>query len=173
MRTRMIGKRPRFRKGFTLVELMITTVIMIIVAFTIGAVIVDGQIGWNTMYERIYSDVVTDGYVTRKKFDSVMRNASSSRFVLADDGSWIEVYYYADASSTVVDRYARFYVTDGNLHLEYGQLVPKEVISDETICGNVSECMFKQAGTSAQMMLTLDDGIQTKSIVTSAVAHNL
>ena len=69
MRMRMIRKSPRFRTGFTLVELMITTVIMIIVGLVIGAVLVDGQIGWNTMYEHIHSDVVTDGYVARKKFD--------------------------------------------------------------------------------------------------------
>lgn len=173
MRTRMIRKRPGIRNGFTLVELMITSVIMVIVGLAIGVVIVDGQIGWNTMYERINSDVVTDGYVVRKKFDTVMRNASRNRFVLADDGSWIEVYYYADASSTVVDRYARFYVADSDLKLEYGQLEPSEVIGSETLCENVSECTFKQAGTSVQMTLTLDDGIRTNTIVTSAVAHNL
>ena len=93
--------------------------------------------------------------------------------MLADDGSWIEVYYYADASSVVVDRYARFYVTDSDLKLEIGQLAPSEVISVETLCGDVSDCAFKQAGTSAQMTLTLDDGIQVNTIVTSAVAHNL
>jgi hypothetical protein len=169
----MLRKSPQFREGFTLVELMITTVIMIIVGVVIGAVMVDGQTGWNTMYERIHSDVVTEGYVARKKFDNVMRNASRGRFELASDGSWIEVYYYADGFSTVVDRYAYFYVTNGELKLEYGQLSPKEVIDVETICRNVCECIFKQAGTSLQMMLTLDDGIQTKSIVTSAVAHNL
>ena len=92
--------------------------------------------------------------------------------MVAGDGSWIEVYYYADTSSVDVDRYARFYTTDGDLNLEYGQLEPREAIDIETLCGNVSECTFKQAGTSAQMMLTLDDGIQTKSVVTSAVAHN-
>jgi len=146
---------------------------MIIVGFVIGTVMVDGQIGWNTMYEHIHSDVVTDGYVARKKFDNVMRNASRGRFELADDGSWIEAYYYADAFSAAVDRYAYFYVADGNLNLEYGELSPKKEIDTETICGNVSECIFKQTGTSVQMMLTLDDGIQTKSIVTSAIAHNL
>jgi len=169
----MIRKRPRIQAGFTLVELMITTVIMVIVGFAIGVVIVDGQTGWNTLYDRMNSDVVTDGYVVKEKFDAVMRKASRNRFVLAADDLWIEVYYYADASSVVVDRYARFYVTDGNLNLEVGQLEPSEVIGVETLCGNVSACTFKQAGTSVQMTLTLDDGIQTNTIVTSAVAHNL
>jgi prepilin-type N-terminal cleavage/methylation domain-containing protein len=159
--------------GFTLVELMISAAIVAIVGFAIGVVIVDGQNSWSTQYERMNSDVVTDGYVVKKKFDAVIRNASRSRLALAGDGSWIEVYSYADASSVTVDRYARFYVTDGNLNLEIGQLSPSEVISVETLCENVSECTFKQAGTSAQMTLTLDDGIQANTIVTSAVAHNL
>ena len=172
MTTRVIRRKMRIRKGFTLVELMITAVIMIIVGLAIGVVIVDGQTGWNTMYDRVHSDVVSDGYVARNKFDAVIRRASKRRFVLAGDGSWIEVYYYADASSVAVDRYAYFFGTDGELKLEYGQLAPREVIGVETLCENVSECTFKQAGTSAQMILTLNDGTRTNTIVTSAVAHN-
>ena len=72
----MNTKRSSIRKGFTLLELMITTAIMVIVGLAIGVVIVDGQTGWNTMYDRINSDVVTDGYVARKKFDAVIRNAN-------------------------------------------------------------------------------------------------
>ena len=169
----MIMKRPRIQRGFTLVELMTSAVIVIIVGFAIAVVIVDCQTSWNTLYDRMNSDVVTDGYVVKKKFDAVIRNASRSRFMLGDDGLWIEVYFYADASSVGLDRYAHFYVADGHLKLEIGQLSPSEVISVETLCGNVSEYTFKHAGTSAQMMLTLDDGIQRDTIVTSAVAHNL
>ena len=172
MGTKMIKKRPRARKGFTLVELMITTVIMLIVGLAIGVVIVDGQTGWNTMYERMNSDVVTDGYVARKKFDVVMRSASRGQSKVAGDGSWIEVYSYASPSSTVVDRYSLFYVSDGDLNLKYGQVDPRVTLSVETVCGNVSACTFQQAGTSTQMTLTLDNGTQTNTIVSSAVTHN-
>ena len=61
------------RPGFTLVELMITMVIMVIVISAIGVVLFDSQRGWNFMYNRLYSDVVADSYVARKKFDAVMR----------------------------------------------------------------------------------------------------
>ena len=168
----IIKKRSRARKGFTLVELMIATVILVVVGFAIGVVVVDGQTTWNTMYNRINSDIVTDGYVARKKFDSVIRNASRSKFLLAGDGSWIEVYYYADTSSTVVDRYARFYVSRSDLNLEYGQLEPRVTIDVEIVCGNVLECTFRQAGASAQMILILDNGTQNQTIVASAVIHN-
>jgi len=168
----MNKKRHRARKGFTLVELMITMVIMLIVGLAIGVVIVDGQTGWNTMYNRLNSDVVTDGYVARKKFDAVMRSASRKQLLIAADGGWIKVYSYASPSSTVVDRYSRFYVSDGDLNLEYGQLDPGVTLSVDTVCGNVAACVFKQAGTSTQMTLTLDNGTQTNTIVSSAVTHN-
>lgn len=168
----MIKKRLRARKGFTLVELMITTVIMIVVGLAIGVVIVDGQTGWNTMYDRLNSDVITDGYVARKKFDAVMRSASRGQSLMASDGSWIEVYSYASSSSTVVDRYSRFYVSDGDLNLEYGQIEPRSTLSVDTVCGNVSTCTFQQVGVSTQMTLTLDNGTQTNTIVSSAVTHN-
>ncbi len=168
----MIKKRPRALRGFTLVELMITMVIMIVVGLAIGVVIVDGQNGWNNMYERLNSDVVTDGYVARKKFDVVMRSASRGQSLVDGDGDWIEVYSYASLSSTKVDRYSRFYVSDGDLNLEYGQVEPRVTLTVDTVCGNVSECSFQQVGTSTQMTLTLDNGTQTNTIVSSAVTHN-
>ncbi len=168
----MINKRPKAPRGFTLVELMITMVIMTVVGLAIGVVIVDGQTGWNTMYDRMNSDVVTDGYVARKKFDVVMRSASRGQSLMDADGAWVEVYSYASPASTVVDRYSRFYVSDGDLNLEYGQVDPRATLSVETVCGNVSECTFQQVGTSTQMTLTLDNGTQTNTVVSSAVTHN-
>jgi prepilin-type N-terminal cleavage/methylation domain-containing protein len=168
----MKRKRPKNVRGFTLVELLITSVIFLIVGLAVGVVIVDGQTGWNTMYDRLNSDVVTDGYVARRKFDAVMRSASRSQSLVASDGIWIEVYYYASPSSTVTDRYARFYTADGDLNFEYGQLEPRVTLGVETVCQNVSSCTFKQVGTSIQMTLKLDDGTQTNTVISSAVTHN-
>jgi prepilin-type N-terminal cleavage/methylation domain-containing protein len=164
--------RPRASQGFTIVELAITAAIMSIIALAIGVVIVDSQSSWNVMYDRVNCDVVTDGYVARKKFDAVMRQASREKLVLGDAGGSVEVYYYADSSSTVVDRYARFYTSDGDLNYDYGQLDPRVTLGVETICGNVTACTFRQAGRSVQMILALNDGKQTNTVVSSAVAQN-
>ena len=158
--------------GFTLVELMISMLVMVIASFTIGAVIVDGQNGWSAMYDKINSDVTTDGYVVRKKFDAVMRKASSDKIFVEDNNTSVRVNYYSSDLSTIVDRYATFYVSDGDLNLEYGQLDPKVTLSVETICGNVSSCSFHQVGRSIQMILVLDDGTQKNTVITSAVTHN-
>ncbi len=172
METTMIKKRLTASRGFTLIELMIAMAITIIVVLAIGVALVDGQRGWSIQYDRIYSDVVTDGYVARRKFDAVMRNASRDKFLLDDAGGWVEVYYYANDTSTVVDRYARFYVANGNLNVEYGQLDPKATLSIETVCGNVSGCTFEQLGRSIQMILKLDNGTRTNTVISSAVTHN-
>jgi len=172
METTMIKKRLTASRGVTLIELIIAIAIIVIVVLAIGMVLVDSQRGWNIQYDRLYSDVVTDGYVARRKFDAVMRSASGDKFLLDDAGSWVEVYYYADDTSTVVDRYARFYVADGNLNVEYGQLNPKATLTIETVCGNVSGCTFEQVGRSIQMIVTLDNGTQTNTVISSAVTHN-
>jgi len=172
METTMIKKRLTASRGFTLIELMIATAIMVIVVLAVGIALVDGQRGWSIQYDRIYSEVVTDGYVARRKFDAVTRTASRDKFLLDDAGGWVEVYYYADDTSTVVDRYARFYTANGDLNVEYGQLDPKETLSIETVCGNVSGCTFEQLGRSIQMILKLDNGTQTNTVISSAVANN-
>jgi type II secretory pathway pseudopilin PulG len=168
----MMKKRITASRGFTLIELIIATVIMIFVVLAIGMALVDGQRGWNYMYDRVYSDIVTDGYVARRKLDAVLRKASREKFLIDPAGSWVEVYYYASDASTVLDRYARFYTTGSTLNVEYGQLNPTSTLSIETVCGNVSGCTFNQLGRSIQMVLKLDNGKQTNTVTTSAVTNN-
>jgi len=168
----MSKKRIANRKGFTLIELIIATALGSIVLISVGVVLVDSQRGWNAMYERAYSDVVTDAHVARRMFDSVVRKASEQTILLDDDGSWVEVYYYSDPDSDVADRYALFYAADGQVNVEYGVVNPRKTLSRETVCGNVSSCVFKSVGRSLQMILTLDNGSQRATVVSSAVMHN-
>jgi len=170
----MLKKKLTVRHGFTLIELVVAMVAAVIVIIGIGAILADSQRSWHRMYNRVYSDVVVDSYVARKRFDVVIRKASSENFLLDDAGSWIEVYYYADGNSAVVDRYARFYESDDDdqLNVEYGKLNPRETLTTQTVCENVSDCIFKRAGRSAQMILTLDNGSQTATVTSSAVMHN-
>lgn len=166
------NKRIANRKGFSLIELMMATTLGCIVIVAIGVVLVDSQRGWNTTYTRTYSDVVTDAHVARRRFDSVVRNASSQGILLDDYGNWVEVYYYSDPNSAIVDHYARFLSSNSQLTIEYGVVEPRQTLNTETLCENVSGCVFKSAGNSVQMVLTLDDGSQNATIVASAVLHN-
>ena len=160
------------RKGFTIIELMVATGLASTIIIGVGVLVVDSQRGWNTMYNRAYSDVVTDAHVVRRMFDSVIRNASSQGILLDDEGGWVEVYYFSDPNSSVVDRYARFYGSNDQLLIEYGALNPRQTLNTEIICEDVTSCAFMSAGNSAQMIITLDNGSQNKTVVASAVMHN-
>jgi prepilin-type N-terminal cleavage/methylation domain-containing protein len=169
----MSSKQLKRRGGFTLVELVLAMVLALIVISSTGIILVDSQRGWHRMYNKIYSDVVTDSYVARATFDSVVRKASGENYLLSETGNWVEVYYYADTSSTTLDRYALFYYEyDGQLNVEYGSLDPRQTLDVQTICNNVTNCTFEGSGRSVQMVLTLDDGSQSATVVTSAVMHN-
>jgi hypothetical protein len=169
----MFKKKIQNPKGFTSIELMIATMIGGIIMLGIGMTIADSHRGYNAMYDRVYSDVVTDGYIARKTFDSVLRRATRTRFLLDANGNWLEAYYCQDPNSTIVDHYARFSEADGELNIEYGSLNPRLTLTTNTICGNVVGCVFfKGAGYSAQMILTLDNGSERITVVSSAVMHN-
>ncbi|UCE98914.1 MAG: prepilin-type N-terminal cleavage/methylation domain-containing protein [Planctomycetota bacterium] len=169
----MSKKKPTFRQGFTLIELMLATVLAAIITLGLSIILADSQRGWHRMYNRIYSDVVTDSYSARRIFDHVLRRASGEKYFLGDYGEWIEVYYYGDATSVSVDRYARFFCDENNqLNVEYGSLNPTKTLAVQTICGNVSSCMFKATNRSAQMILTLDDETQSATVVSSSFMHN-
>ncbi len=170
-----ISSRPgkRVRGGFTLTELMVTTVIVAIVILALGSVVADGVRGWQRMYDRVYADVVTDGFVARRVFDRIIRKASRQMYSVDDSGEWLKVYYYSSGAATTLDRYGLFYVSGDELKVEHGiRATPETPLQTETVCGNVSSCVFKGDGRSAQMILTLDDGSQSVTVVSSAVMHN-
>ena len=171
----MTKRKPTIKAGFTIVELMVSILLTVLVIAGIGIVLADSQRGWNAMYDKTYSDVMTDSYVARKTFDTVIRNASRKNYLLDINGNWLEVYYYADVNSTDLDRYARFsYAPDSGdqLNLERGILDPKQTLTTSTVCKNVSNCIFKLDGHAAQMILTLDNGSQNITVTSSAFMHN-
>jgi competence protein ComGC len=160
------------QRGFALLELAITIVISAIVILGVAVVLVSNQSAWNHMYNKAHSDVVTDGFVAKNTFDTLIRKASKENFLINDAGNLLEIYYYSDEDSASVDRYARFYELNGCLILEHGKYEPRETLTVQTICENVSNCFFTRAGRSAQMILTLDNSSQTTIVSASAVMHN-
>jgi len=165
-------KKANNKKGLTIVELLVATVFLSIAVLAVGLVIADSQRGWNVLYSRVYSDIVTDGYSARRLFDSIVRKASSDDITVGDSGDWLEVHYYGDSDSSQPDRYARFYVSGDELKLEYGIVNPPQALTTQTVCSNVSSCVFGVAGTVAQMILKLECDSDSATIVASAVANN-
>ena len=151
---------------------MTAVAISVIVLLGISIALYDSQHGWNTTYNRVYSDVVTGGHVAQRAFDAIVRKSSNQWLLIDDDGLWVEVYYYADPNSVLIDRYARFYESNGNLCIEHGNRNPRQILSVDAICSNVTSCSFHQTGRSLQMILTLDNCRERLITTTSAVLHN-
>lgn len=167
--------KTKNRIGFTLTELMMATVIAAIVILGMGTVLVDSHRGWSRTYNRVYGDVVTDGYVARKTFDAVVRKSSIKRELLGD--GMVEVYYYNDPeTSTRIDRYARFYTADEKLLVDYGELDtdgnPQGYPHTVTLARNVESASFSIAGNCVRMTLRLDNGSEALTVMSSAIRHN-
>ncbi len=175
MRQQTRQQTVKNRRGVTQTELAVVVAIAPIVMLSMGIVLVDSQRGWNQMFNRVNNGMVNDGYVARKAFDAVVRKSSITRENLGDDE--IELYYYNDpASSTRLDRYARFYANDTELMVDYGQLDsngnPSEITQTITLADNVEAVNFHVDGAYVQMVLTLNNGSESLIVMTSAMRHN-
>jgi type II secretory pathway pseudopilin PulG len=172
----MLKKKTTRQKGITLVELMIAATCLGIVVLAVGVALAEGQWGWNKMYRRVYSDVVTEGEAARRTFDSVVRKSHGDYIWLDyDGGTWIELRYYDSVDSSSLDRYARFYTSGNELKIEYGSIDDAEnkiELLTQTLCSNVSSCAFIPVQGSIQMILMLDNGSETTTVVSSAIAQN-
>jgi hypothetical protein len=159
-------------RGFTLIEIMVGVAAAVLVVLGTSIALSDSQQGWNQTYNRVYSDVVTGSHIAQKTFDAVVRKSSTQWYMLDGSKHWVEVYCYADANSLIVDRYARFFESEGSLYVEYGNRLPRQTLTTETLCNNVTFCEFKNTGRSMQMILTLDNGREKLTTTTSAILHN-
>ena len=176
----MKSKALKNKHAFTLIEMIQALILSAIVILGIGVLLYDSQKGWNVMYERVYGDVSIESYAARKAFDSICRKSSVNRYTLGGDNEYVEVYYYDDGStSTMPDRYARFYTAASQLFVEHGDLQEGTYTPDPGIestlarlAGNITSGKFFVSGTCVQMILSVDDGTNSTVVMTSAVRHN-
>jgi len=168
--------KPPCRRAFTLVELVTSMVIGIVLIFAMGFVLFDNQRSWTTVYAEAHGDVAIDTFVAQTVFENVVRKASKKRAWLDVDGQMLQLYYYAETTSTQPNRYAHFYVADNSLLVANGELAPGTFsiageMAVSPLCGNVQDVQFALAGTSVQMTLHLSDGSNDRVVTFSAIRH--
>jgi prepilin-type N-terminal cleavage/methylation domain-containing protein len=173
----MKHRMTKYRRAFTLIELIITMALSTIIILGMGVILVDNQKGWSMMYDRTYSDVVTDAYIARDVFVKVARKSSIKTSAIGNDREYIQLYYYQNPAVSIPDRYAKFYVSSGNLLVDHGDLEPGtwntlSVLSTMTLARNVDSVKFDVTGTSVQMVLSLNNNKEAMTIACSAVRHN-
>ena len=165
------------KRGFTVVELMLTIAIALMLVGSVGYFIVDSQKSWTRAYERVNHGVTADGLVARKTFETACRKASMRSALVDPDGKFIELYYYQDASSAKLDQYARFYLHGSDLRVDYGSLVSgtfKLSTASRTLplAQDVKSVNFTVDGAAVRMVLNLDDGNDQVQLTCSSIRHN-
>jgi hypothetical protein len=162
------------RRGFTIIELMITIATATIVILGVGVALVDSQRGYNKMYDQVHGAVAGDSYVAKIVFDKVIRKSSKKRHILGTNH--MTVFYYEGLASVELDRYADFRWAGGTLFVDYGTLDaagnPLGVLSTMALARNVEAVEFTVAGACMRMMLKLNDGKYLRTITCTAVRHN-
>ena len=163
------------RRGFSLTELGVVLVMASIVMLSMGLVLADSQRGWSQMHSDLSNGLANDGCVARKGFDATVRKSSASRERF--DVDEVEVHYHDDpVSSTYLDRYARFYKAGAELRVEHGQLDSNgnqtDIIHTVKLCDNVEAVHFSKNGASIQMVLRLNDGSDSLTVMTSAMRQS-
>ena len=173
----MKHRMTKYIRAFTLVELMLAITLSTIVILGMGVILVDNQRGWSMMYDRTFSDVVTDAYIARDVFAKVVRKSSMKASITGTNGEFVQVYYYQSPTVNIPDRYSKFYVSSGSLLVDHGDLDPGtwdtlSVLNTMTLARNVDSVKFDVTGTSVQMVLSLNNNKEAMTIACSGVRHN-
>jgi len=168
--------------GFTLVEMTVTMLAAGVLFLAVGTILSGFQKSWNQSYNRVYGEVVSDGYIARRIFERYVRRATIKKcypdFTVGTAYNEVEVYYYSVPGSSPLDRYAKFFFNDGKLKLEIGQLVPGTFdhagsgSTTQVVARHVTACYFTQEGICLSMYLTLDDGSTSNTITVTATRHS-
>ena len=166
-------------KGFTMTELVTVMAIVGIITLGVGVLLANSQKNWGTLFERVYGDSAIDSFAAHKAFDTVCRKASLRKHVLNESGDSLELYYWDDSSTaSTPENYARFYQSDDEVFVEYGQnksgtWQPDTEADPATIqiARDVASLKFTFEGTSVQMYLNYTES-NMMPMVCSSVRHN-
>jgi prepilin-type N-terminal cleavage/methylation domain-containing protein len=171
--------RKPCRRGFTLVELMISMLASSILLLAVVNVLASNQKQYNRTYDRVYGDVVRNAQEARAIFDVVVRGSTIRKVLIGSVNEYAEVYYYRTWTSLALDGYARFYTSNGELKLERGQLEPGTFTyalsnspTTQVVARHVTSCTFSQEGVCVAMAMVLNDGKVDLPTVATATRHN-
>ena len=159
---------------------LVTVMAMVgIITLGVGVLLANSQKSWGTLFERVYGDSAIDSFAAHKAFDTVCRKASLRKYVLSESGDSLELYYWDNSSTaSTPENYARFYQSDDEVFVEYGQnqsgTWQPDTEADPTtiqIARDVASLKFAFEGTSVQMYLNYTE-TNMMPMVCSSVRHN-
>jgi prepilin-type N-terminal cleavage/methylation domain-containing protein len=169
------------RRGFTLVELMVTMLAAVVVTLGVMNVLANNQKSYNQTYERVYGSVVQDAYAARRIFEQLARKSSIRKCLVGSSNEYAEVYYYSsneESTAPHLDRYARFYLSGTDLMLERGEIDPATfahvngTATTQKVASHVTTAYFEQTRPCLHMHIVLNDGKQDLPVTVTAMRHN-
>jgi prepilin-type N-terminal cleavage/methylation domain-containing protein len=169
------ARRLIVARGFSLVEMMACTAILLIAAVAATPAIVGAGRSWQNTYDSVPASLVRAGREARLVFQTAARRARLESLTIDPDGHWIELPYYDSPDSDRADRYARLSWVDGQLSVREGRIGEygaREMRSERTVCENVSDCVFTRSAKSIQMKLTFTAGATQMTMVAAAMMNN-
>lgn len=163
-------KRPKQNNGFTLVELMVTTLISLIVLSSVAIPLVNGHRLWNSSYKSAHKQIKIDAANAVKVFDATVRKAARNDYFLniasggprtmkpapgktVKSNKQVTVRYWDYGRNAMArifrpsvkpTHYAHF-VHDKiakELKVEFGELNPYSLNETRVLAQNVKECFF-------------------------------
>lgn len=167
--------RRKQYSGITLIELLTALVISMITILSIGTLLLHSRRGFLAEYARANARIGTDACAVRSLFDRAVRKSSAGDIVIGSNGQDACFAFYGSDIADYPDRYTWFYVSHNDLLAESGTRDEdgnRTALDTRTVCSGVQSCKFINNGASASMILTLSDGEKTKTVVTTAYAHN-
>jgi len=172
---RMSGRKRQFRRGITLIEVLIAAIAATIFVVGLTGILAAAHQNFKSMMKRTSRGVVPEAYVAQKAFDRFVRKSSIKRFdpSTADvtPSNYLYVYYYSNPQDIIreePDSCARFYLNGTQLMLElrdvqgnFGDHSNLPLLSDPTrtflLAENVASVSFKVFMHSVEMTLVLDN----------------
>ena len=174
----MKNKIFKTRRGVTLLELLVVILISSIVMLGATVIVVDAHRSWNSMYQRIHGDIISDSYYARVRFDTMCRKADGGAVLIDADVPLIELNYYSAPNvgtdyDLAPDMFVQFYQNGTELIQDSGDIATGMVTSSEVIARDVTELNFSaDSGRGAQMLLTLNNGKESITVTCGSIRHN-
>jgi hypothetical protein len=168
------------RQGFTLVEVVVSSAACAIVTFSIGAILVGSQKQWSQLNTRVNGNITTGAYAATGAFDAVCRKSTWKTCELTPSQDDLTLYYYHSESTSVhPEKYARFYLDQDQLRVQYGDLKSGEWTADPSItpnevllADNIQSLQFSIQGKAVSMCIQFNPNTNAPPVNYTAVRNN-
>lgn len=167
------------KSGFTMIEMMISLVIVSILVLVVGSVVSDSYGNWNDMYERVFGVQANNIVKVQRDFNATCRKATLRNVYLSTDKRTLIVYYFSSHINPPYwpDRYVQYYLDGTNFKVEYGELnfatlTKKNSTRTDILCDNVQYLNFAVQSLSVQLCMTTNNNGSLRTFAWAAVRHN-